>query len=673
MVQKTYHITEFTQDKLEAVLSEVASMQAYHDAEQVLLIDMEQNWDKRQIREKLELIRSRLPKAEIVGTTHVDRDIIGHEEKNCVLTFLMFEEPAFTVKVFPMSGKDDMEVRDELREYLQPLKPQAKGMLALFQKMSVSPAKAGRAPFMVSGDNGGHLYAANRTEELQALEASSRDAGLILEGAGDVPVIGADAAISSYPEDGGIGYVFDWEDVYQDTLVTVIFCGENLHLKVSYNFGWTPVGKIMTVTGLEDPFTVTEIDGRPAAEVYEKYLGIPYKTNPLSTLNICEFPLTIERDGLRYARIPYAWTQDGKLKFTTAFEAGEHIRLSYGLPQQIFDGVCSDASGFREFEAQGMLMVICLNRLIFLREGEQFETGAYRSVVPDAAFLHGNSEMFRNHGTGGEMHSALVAMGLREGDLKETSHTVECEMREQMAPQVIPLELRLMSFMRSVTADLEQTTAELTQLKDHLEDEVEIKTRENEGLSLHVVQTLAEAIDAKDTYTNGHSSRVAAYSVQIAKRAGYSEKDQTDIYMMGLLHDVGKIGVPDAVINKPGKLTDEEFAQIKNHPVMGARILKTIKEMPKLVTGARWHHERYNGKGYPDGLAGEDIPEEARIIAVADAYDAMTSNRSYRRGMTQEKVREQIETGKGTQFDPGFADIMLQMIDEDTDYQMREM
>lgn len=228
-------------------------------------------------------------------------------------------------------------------------------------------------------------------------------------------------------------------------------------------------------------------------------------------------------------------------------------------------------------------------------------------------------------------------------------------MREQMAPQVIPLELRLMSFMRSVTADLEQTTAELTQLKDHLEDEVEIKTRENEGLSLHVVQTLAEAIDAKDTYTNGHSSRVAAYSIQIAKRAGYSEKDQTDIYMMGLLHDVGKIGVPDAVINKPGKLTDEEFAQIKNHPVMGARILKTIKEMPKLVTGARWHHERYNGKGYPDGLAGEDIPEEARLIAVADAYDAMTSNRSYRRGMTQEKVREQIETGKGTQFDPGIC------------------
>ena len=202
---------------------------------------------------------------------------------------------------------------------------------------------------------------------------------------------------------------------------------------------------------------------------------------------------------------------------------------------------------------------------------------------------------------------------------------------------------------------------------------VEKKTQENESLSLHVVQTLAEAIDAKDNYTSGHSGRVAMYSREIARRAGYSEKSQNEIYMMGLLHDVGKIGVPDVVINKPGRLTDDEFEKIKNHPVMGARILKAIREMPKLVTGARWHHERFDGGGYPDGLKGLDIPEEARIIAVADAYDAMTSNRSYRRGMAQSKVREQIENGKGSQFDPRFADIMISMIDEDKEYSMREL
>ena len=191
-------------------------------------------------------------------------------------------------------------------------------------------------------------------------------------------------------------------------------------------------------------------------------------------------------------------------------------------------------------------------------------------------------------------------------------------------------------------------------------------------MSLHVVQALAEAIDAKDTYTNGHSGRVADYAKEIAKRYGYTKEQQEEIYMMGLLHDVGKIGVSDAVINKPGKLTDEEFDQIKTHPVMGERILKKIREMPKLSIGARWHHERYDGSGYPDGLAGENILEEARIIAVADAYDAMTSHRSYRDVLSQEIVRGEIEKGKGTQFEPVFADIMLQMMDEDTEYNMRE-
>ncbi len=214
--------------------------------------------------------------------------------------------------------------------------------------------------------------------------------------------------------------------------------------------------------------------------------------------------------------------------------------------------------------------------------------------------------------------------------------------------------------------------AELLRLQKRLSDEVEKKTKENEQLFLNVVSSLAGAIDAKDTYTNGHSSRVAEYSREIARRYGYNMKEQSDIYIIGLLHDVGKIGVPDYVINKPGKLTDEEFAYIKKHPVIGSQILKNIKEMPKLSIGARWHHERYDGTGYPDGLVGEEIPEEARIIAVADAYDAMSSQRSYRNIMPQEKIRSEIINGSGTQFDPRFAEIMVKMIDNDTEYKMRE-
>lgn len=222
-------------------------------------------------------------------------------------------------------------------------------------------------------------------------------------------------------------------------------------------------------------------------------------------------------------------------------------------------------------------------------------------------------------------------------------------------------------------------TIDLFRLQTDLSHEVDKKTQEVlrqreriERISMQIVTALSGAIDAKDTYTNGHSTRVAEYSREIAKRAGFAPKIQNDIYMMGLLHDVGKIGIPDSIINKPAKLTDEEYGVIKNHSVMGAKILENITEFLQLTIGARWHHERYDGKGYPDGIAGEEIPQEARIIAVADAYDAMSSRRSYRDVLAQEIVREEMEKGKGTQFDPVYAEIMLKMIEEDTGYQMRE-
>ena len=248
---------------------------------------------------------------------------------------------------------------------------------------------------------------------------------------------------------------------------------------------------------------------------------------------------------------------------------------------------------------------------------------------------------------------------------------------ENQESETLGLQLGAMDFIRKpfvpeVLVLRVQHTIELVRLQRNLAAEVDRKTQENQSLSLHVVQTLAEAIDAKDTYTNGHSGRVAEYSREIARRCGYTQERQDEIYMIGLLHDVGKIGVADAVINKPGKLTDEEFVQIKAHPVMGSRILKKIREMPNLSIGARWHHERYDGTGYPDGLSEKSIPEEARIIAVADAYDAMTSRRSYRDILPQETVKSEIINGKGSQFDPALADIMLNMMEEDRDYEMKE-
>lgn len=176
-------------------------------------------------------------------------------------------------------------------------------------------------------------------------------------------------------------------------------------------------------------------------------------------------------------------------------------------------------------------------------------------------------------------------------------------------------------------------------------------------------EALATAIDAKDKYTHGHSTRVAAISRLIAQEAGMSEEECNQVYFSALLHDVGKIGIKDEIINKPGKLTDEEFEHIKLHTVLGYQILSNIRHFSYLSIGAHYHHERYDGRGYPEGLSGEEIPVIARIIAVADAYDAMVSNRSYRDALEKQKVRDEIANGIGKQFDYQYAAIMLQLID----------
>ena len=207
------------------------------------------------------------------------------------------------------------------------------------------------------------------------------------------------------------------------------------------------------------------------------------------------------------------------------------------------------------------------------------------------------------------------------------------------------------------------------------QEKVEQLTKQKD-LSVRVFEqtalALVTAIDAKDEYSHGHSMRVGEYSRRIAENMGKSEEECQKIYYVGLLHDVGKIGISDAIIRKNGKLTPEEYEQIKKHPVLGNQILSTIRDYPYISIGAHYHHERYDGKGYPDGLKGEDIPEIARIISVADAYDAMSSNRSYRKAIPQQIIREEIVKGAGTQFDPEIAMIMRHLIDLDGEYRMKE-
>lgn len=188
------------------------------------------------------------------------------------------------------------------------------------------------------------------------------------------------------------------------------------------------------------------------------------------------------------------------------------------------------------------------------------------------------------------------------------------------------------------------------------------KTNEIQKMTFQAITVIANTIDAKDEYTKGHSQRVSEYSYALAKEIGLEEQEAQNIRNIALLHDIGKIGVPDSVLNKPGKLTDAEYEIMKQHPLVGADILKDIKMIPGLDIGAKYHHERYDGRGYPSGLKGDNIPFIARIICVADSYDAMSSNRVYRKRFSEEKILEELERGKGTQFDPKIADAFIHLL-----------
>ena len=199
---------------------------------------------------------------------------------------------------------------------------------------------------------------------------------------------------------------------------------------------------------------------------------------------------------------------------------------------------------------------------------------------------------------------------------------------------------------------------------DHRTAVLEKKANEQKELINEIVEAFAKVIDMKDNYTNGHSFRVAHYTAMLAKELGYSEDEVEKFKNIALLHDIGKVGIPKEVLNKPGKLTDEEFATIKSHAEKGYNVLKEISIMPELASGAGSHHERPDGKGYPEGLKGDKIPRAAQIIAVADCFDAMYSTRPYRKRMNFEKVVSIIKEVRGTQLTEDVVDAFLRLVDQ---------
>ncbi len=206
-----------------------------------------------------------------------------------------------------------------------------------------------------------------------------------------------------------------------------------------------------------------------------------------------------------------------------------------------------------------------------------------------------------------------------------------------------------------------KSIAQMNQIKK-INEELQNANDQLEKAYLESIETLRFTVEAKDSYTRGHSDRVSAYSVLIGKHLNLPEEDLKTLKIGGLFHDIGKIGVPDSILLKESKLTDDEYSEIKNHPSIGAHILSNATIFQNIIPIVKHHHEKYDGHGYPAQLKGEDIPYFARIAAIADSFDAMTSRRTYRNSLPIETVISEFERCKGTQFDPELDDLFLDIL-----------
>ena len=221
---------------------------------------------------------------------------------------------------------------------------------------------------------------------------------------------------------------------------------------------------------------------------------------------------------------------------------------------------------------------------------------------------------------------------------------------------------QLLLLIESAIKSIEQMNI-IKKINEELKDSRE----QLEKAYLESIETLRMTVEAKDPYTRGHSERVAEFSVLIGEKLGLSEQDLKTLKIGGLFHDIGKIGIPDAILLKESKLTDDEYSEIKNHPAIGKHILSNATIFKDIIPIVYHHHEKYNGTGYPERLAGEAIPLFARIAAVADTFDAMTSKRSYRNAIPIEIVKEEFVKCSGTQFDPEIASTFLDILNNEYD------
>lgn len=451
------------------------------------------------------------------------------------------------------------------------------------------------------------------------------------------------------------------------------------------NPSWLPYSLIDKVRHLEFENAEVEvleeaIAVRSAASTYVAVAYIP--TDELLV------PLTILDECTRFG-----WNEEDLRNWWSANEGVElgHAERLLTLAQRVVE--TEEAGRFRDQEMHELALqydaaVDEVSLFHFLAQNLQLSRDTFELATSSlsrireslrchgaAVWIAGDSGACQFHCDGkvpfDELELALLLTGFEEHSWPEPlvlNHSVELQYGqglglssllvvplqrcEQRAGWVVAINSMDDAGFGSVETGLLQSIA--VSLSTHLQNAAVVA--EQDELLLSFVRSLVSSLDAKDRYTRGHSERVAMIAKRLGIELGLSDQDVEDIYLAGLLHDVGKIGVDDAILRKPGRLTDEEFDEIKRHPSIGYQILGGIRSLQHILPGVRSHHEAFDGNGYPDGLAGYDIPTMARVLAVADSYDAMGSDRPYRNGMPLEKLEAILGDGRGTQWDADIVD-----------------
>lgn len=298
-------------------------------------------------------------------------------------------------------------------------------------------------------------------------------------------------------------------------------------------------------------------------------------------------------------------------------------------------------------------------RLSFAESGEQAVEYAVR-IRPDLILL---DKSFQDLEAGDVIEEIRQSEGLEEVPALILLTQEECDDRGLEELLALDVEFVVKPVVPVILLAHIKRILEVKELRQSLEAEMEKQREQISQLSLQSILTIAQTVDARDRYAKGHSIRVALYCREIAQKLGWGKKDTENLYYIALLHDIGNIAVEDAVLNKASSLTKEEFEQVKGHTEVGSEMVKNTSFIHGVEDAVRYHHEHYDGTGYL-GLSGEKIPLAARIIAVADAYEAMTSDRAYRKKMTEEEAKKELLRGRGSQFDPIFVDTFLELLNE---------